>query len=129
MCAPGWRHGNSTFPITFRRARDVHAQPPRREDSHVEAALEGERKQVTVLFADLKGSMELLSCSPTVILKRFGSCSTPSSERMMEAVEAPAQAPAVLMSCPHTAESMLGSEGALMTEVQSLQRTSNKGAS
>ena len=31
----------------------------RRETS--KAALEGERKQVTVLFADLKGSMELLA--------------------------------------------------------------------
>ena len=28
---------------------------------HSKAALEGERKQVTVLFADLKGSMELLA--------------------------------------------------------------------
>src|SRR5262245_59905873 len=28
---------------------------------HSRAALEGERKQVTVLFADLKGSMELLA--------------------------------------------------------------------
>ena len=31
------------------------------EKSHSRAALEGERKQVTVLFADLKGSMELLA--------------------------------------------------------------------
>ena len=38
------------------------------------AALEGERKQVTVLFADLKGRW---SCSPTVTLRRLGSCSTP----------------------------------------------------
>ena len=28
---------------------------------HSKAAVEGERKQVTVLFADLKGSMELLA--------------------------------------------------------------------
>jgi Double zinc ribbon len=28
---------------------------------HTETALEGERKQVTVLFADLKGSLELLA--------------------------------------------------------------------
>ena len=33
-----------------------------RENPHrPAAALEGERKQVTVLFADLKGSMELLA--------------------------------------------------------------------
>ena len=36
------------------------------------AALEGERKQVTVLFADLKGSMEPL---PTGTRRRRGSCS------------------------------------------------------
>ena len=35
-------------------------------------ALEGERKQVTVLFADLKGSTELIQIS---IRKRPGSCS------------------------------------------------------
>ena len=46
--------------------------PPRSPDSYTpkhlaekiltsKAALEGERKQVTVLFADLKGSMELLA--------------------------------------------------------------------
>jgi hypothetical protein len=39
------------------------------------AALEGERKQVTVLFADLKGSMELLAATP----KRRASSSTRSS--------------------------------------------------
>jgi hypothetical protein len=37
------------------------------------AALEGERKQVTVLFADLKGSMELLADR---IRKTHGSSST-----------------------------------------------------
>ena len=48
------------------------AAPPRSPDSYTpkhlaekiltsKAALEGERKQVTVLFADLKGSMELLA--------------------------------------------------------------------
>ena len=47
------------------------------------SALEGERKQVTVLFADLKGSTELL---PTSIPKRPGSSSIRSCERMMDAV-------------------------------------------
>jgi len=37
------------------------------------SALEGERKQVTVLFADLKGSM---GYSPTVIPKTHASSST-----------------------------------------------------
>ena len=39
-------------------------------------ALEGERKQVTVLFADLKGSMEL---SPTATPRRRARFSTPCS--------------------------------------------------
>ena len=39
----------------------LHAKAPRRKDSHFKNALEGERKQVTVLFADIKGSMELLA--------------------------------------------------------------------
>jgi class 3 adenylate cyclase/tetratricopeptide (TPR) repeat protein len=47
------------------------------------AALEGERKQVTVLFADLKGSMELLADrDPEEVRKILD----PVLERMMEAV-------------------------------------------
>jgi class 3 adenylate cyclase/pimeloyl-ACP methyl ester carboxylesterase len=47
------------------------------------SALEGERKQVTVLFADLKGSMELLAdCDPEEARKLLD----PILERMMEAV-------------------------------------------
>jgi class 3 adenylate cyclase/tetratricopeptide (TPR) repeat protein len=47
------------------------------------AALEGERKQVTVLFADLKGSMELLAdCDPEEARQLLD----PVLERMMEAV-------------------------------------------
>src|SRR4051794_25990430 len=47
------------------------------------AALEGERKQVTVLFADLKGSMELLAdCDP----EEARAILDPILERMMEAV-------------------------------------------
>jgi hypothetical protein len=42
------------------------------------AALEGERKQVTVLFADLKGSMELLSDRDP---RRRANSSTLSSSR------------------------------------------------
>ena len=41
-------------------------------------ALEGERKQVTVLFADLKGSMELLAERDP---RRPGNCSIPSLSR------------------------------------------------
>ncbi len=47
------------------------------------SVLEGERKQVTVLFADLKGSMELLAdCDPEEARKILD----PVIERMMEAV-------------------------------------------
>jgi class 3 adenylate cyclase len=41
------------------RSSLLHAEAPRREDLTSRGALEGERKQVTVLFADLKGSMDL----------------------------------------------------------------------
>jgi len=47
------------------------------------AVLEGERKQVTVLFADLKGSMELLADRDPEEAKRI---LDPVLERMMEAV-------------------------------------------
>ena len=47
------------------------------------AALEGERKQVTVLFADLKGSMELLSDRDP---EEARTILDPVLERMMEAV-------------------------------------------
>src|SRR6202171_4780837 len=47
------------------------------------AALEGERKQVTVLFADLKGSMELLADRDPEEARKL---LDPVRERMMEAV-------------------------------------------
>ena len=47
------------------------------------AALEGERKQVTVLFADLKGSMELLADHDPEEARKI---LDPVLERMMEAV-------------------------------------------
>ena len=47
------------------------------------AALEGERKQVTVLFADLKGSMELLANRDPEDARKL---LDPVLERMMEAV-------------------------------------------
>ena len=42
-------------------SRSLHAEASRRTILTAKGALEGERKQVTVLFADLKGSMELLA--------------------------------------------------------------------
>src|SRR3989442_10327240 len=47
------------------------------------SALEGERKQVTVLFADLKGSMELLADRDPEEARKL---LDPILERMMEAV-------------------------------------------
>jgi predicted amidophosphoribosyltransferase len=47
------------------------------------AALEGERKQVTVLFADLKGSMELLADRDPEEARKL---LDPVVERMMDAV-------------------------------------------
>jgi class 3 adenylate cyclase len=47
------------------------------------STLEGERKQVTVLFADLKGSMELLADRDPEEARKF---LDPVLERMMEAV-------------------------------------------
>ena len=47
------------------------------------AALEGERKQVTVLFADLKGSMELLADRDPEYARKI---LDPVLERMMEAI-------------------------------------------
>src|SRR5207245_9808406 len=47
------------------------------------SALEGERKQVTVLFADLKGSMELLAARDPEEARKL---LDPVLERMMEAV-------------------------------------------
>jgi len=47
-------------------------------------ALEGERKQVTVLFADLKGSMELLADRDPEEARKL---LDPMLERMMEAVQ------------------------------------------
>ena len=49
------------------------------------AALEGERKQVTVLFADLKGSMELLADRDPEDARKIVD---PGRELMMEAVQA-----------------------------------------
>jgi Double zinc ribbon/Adenylate and Guanylate cyclase catalytic domain len=48
-----------------------------------ESALEGERKQVTVLFADLKGSMELLADRDPEEARKL---LDPVVERMMDAV-------------------------------------------
>ena len=55
VCAPGGRGCRRA------RAPRLHAGHLAERILTSRAALEGERKQVTVLFADLKGSMELLA--------------------------------------------------------------------
>ena len=64
-------------------AGQLHAEAPRGEDPHLRSALEGERKQVTVLFADLKGSMELLADRDP---EEARALLDPVLEHMMEAV-------------------------------------------
>jgi class 3 adenylate cyclase len=54
--------GTATPPTATRAAGSPESYTPRHLAEKIltsKAALEGERKQVTVLFADLKGSMEL----------------------------------------------------------------------
>ncbi len=73
-----------------RAARPRFASPESYTPKHLveriltsKAALEGERKQVTVLFADLKGSMELLADRDPEEARKI---LDPVLERMMEAV-------------------------------------------
>ena len=74
-----WQHRRRSVA----RSRGLHPQTPRREILTSKAALEGERKQVTVLFADLKGSMELLADRDPEEARKI---LDPVLELMMEAV-------------------------------------------
>jgi class 3 adenylate cyclase/tetratricopeptide (TPR) repeat protein len=87
---PGNRFcGQCAAPLTF-DSRGKFAGPDAYTPKHLaekilttKAALEGERKQVTVLFADLKGSMELLADRDPEEARKL---LDPVLERMMEAV-------------------------------------------
>ena len=81
MRAAGGREARR--PGALRLARGVHAPAPRRANPHLKSALEGERKQVTVLFADLKGSLELLADRDPEEARKI---LDPVLELMMEAV-------------------------------------------
>jgi class 3 adenylate cyclase/tetratricopeptide (TPR) repeat protein len=77
-CAhPAGTTGEHSFPATYT------PQHLAERIINSKAALEGERKQVTVLFADLKGSMELLAERDP---EEARSILDPVLERMMEAV-------------------------------------------
>ena len=71
------RHGRSAAPLAY--------TPPYLAEKILtsRSALEGERKQVTVLFADLKGSMELLADRDPEEARQL---LDPVLERMMDAV-------------------------------------------
>ena len=75
-----------TAPVTSRPAPTPQDYTPQHLAERIissRGALEGERKQVTVLFADLKGSMELLADRDPEEARRI---LDPVLERMMEAV-------------------------------------------
>jgi class 3 adenylate cyclase len=78
--------GAATAPANLPRFSSPESYTPKHLAEKIltsKAALEGERKQVTVLFADLKGSMELLvDRDPEEARKLLD----PVLERMMEAV-------------------------------------------
>jgi class 3 adenylate cyclase/tetratricopeptide (TPR) repeat protein len=75
----------STVPTTPRVASPESYTPKHLAERilNSKAAIEGERKQVTVLFADLKGSMELLADRDPEEARKL---LDPVLERMMEAV-------------------------------------------
>jgi class 3 adenylate cyclase/tetratricopeptide (TPR) repeat protein len=77
---------STAVPSTRLRFDSPHAYTPKHLAEKIltsKAALEGERKQVTVLFADLKGSMELLADRDPEEARKI---LDPVLERMMEAV-------------------------------------------
>jgi class 3 adenylate cyclase/tetratricopeptide (TPR) repeat protein len=81
-CAQSWRAGAQKPP----KFQSLEAYTPQHLAEKIltsKAALEGERKQVTVLFADLKGSMELLADRDPEEARKL---LDPVLERMMEAV-------------------------------------------
>src|SRR2546428_2391020 len=63
--------------------RELYTSLSGPEDPHVPPRARGERKQVTVLFADMKGSMELLAARDPEEARKI---LDPVLERMMEAV-------------------------------------------
>jgi hypothetical protein len=88
--SPGKKFCRSCGAALSGRAPDRPSSPATYTPKHLaekiltsKSALEGERKQVTVLFADLKGSMELLADRDPEDARKL---LDPVLERMMEAV-------------------------------------------
>jgi class 3 adenylate cyclase/tetratricopeptide (TPR) repeat protein len=82
----GARAGSSPVPRPATRFGSPRAYTPQHLADRIissRTAIEGERKQVTVLFADLKGSLELLADRDPEDARRI---LDPVLERMMEAV-------------------------------------------
>ena len=78
--------GSSAAPAPAQRFDSPESYTPKHLAEKIltsKAALEGERKQVTVLFADLKGSMELLADRDPEEARKL---LDPVLERMMDAV-------------------------------------------
>jgi class 3 adenylate cyclase len=82
----GQAMGTATSPTAVRVGASPESYTPKHLAEKIltsKAALEGERKQVTVLFADLKGSMELLADRDPEQARKL---LDPVLEHMMEAV-------------------------------------------
>src|SRR5262245_58974828 len=82
--------GSCGTPVVTAEPEGRYASPQTYTPKHLaekiltsKSALEGERKQVTVLFADLKGSMELLADRDPEEARKL---LDPVLERMMEAI-------------------------------------------
>ena len=78
--------GRSAAPLSAQRFGPPDTYTPKHLAEKIltsKSALEGERKQVTVLFADLKGSMELLADRDPEEARKL---LDPVLERMMDAV-------------------------------------------
>ena len=74
-----WRVRAATLHVS----RDLHLQTSAEKILTSKSAREGERKQVTVLFADMKGSMELLAQRDPEEARKI---LDPVLERMMSAL-------------------------------------------
>src|SRR5512139_674270 len=86
FCSECAHPAGQAIPLVSQRFGAPEAYTPKHLAERIlssKASLEGERKQVTVLFADLKGSMELLADRDPEEARKI---LDPVVERMMEAV-------------------------------------------